>query len=149
MKFSDKELKILEKAEAIYRNAALNDAFKATGSEPVKKYIETKLKKHDEEKFLVLYLNSQHKVIKDEILFSGSIASSEVHPRVIAKRCLEENAAAIIIAHNHPSGLSNPSESDKRITGIIQEALDLFEIKVLDHIIVGDTNFSMCEHGHI
>jgi len=144
---SSKYLTASTKKASSHKRTATNH--KGIKSEPAKKYIETKLKKHDEEKFLVLYLNSQHKVINDEILFSGSIAKSEVHPRVIAKRCLEENAAGIIIAHNHPSGLSKPSESDKRITEIIQEALDLFEIKVLDHIIVGDTNFSMCEHGYI
>ena len=106
------------------------------------------LKHKEREEFLVLYLNNQHELIESRIEFQGTIASAEVHPREIAKRCLENNAAAIIISHNHPSGITEPSQSDLNITSTIINAMQLLEIRVLDHIIVaGNHAYSFAEQG--
>jgi len=88
----------------------------------------------------VAFLNAQHQLITVETMFLGTIDSASVYPREIAKKALELNASAIILAHNHPSGLPEPSEADKRITWKIRDSLALLDIRTLDHIIVGGTN---------
>jgi DNA repair protein RadC len=101
------------------------------------------------EEFLVLYLNSQHKLIKDVIEFKGTINAAAVYPREIARHALELNAAAVIISHNHPSGLCEPSQADENITQRIKQALNLFDIAVLDHIIVGNGTYSFAQRGKL
>ena len=101
----------------------------------------------EREHFVVLFLDSQHGVIETERLFSGTIDGAAVYPREIAKAALRRNAAAVILAHNHPSGLAEPSSADKRITDRIKAAMGLLDIRVLDHIIVGDGCYSFAERG--
>ena len=93
--------------------------------------------KQDREHFAVMLLDSQHKVLTCTVLFSGTIDGAAIYPREILKAALHANAAAVILAHNHPSGQPEPSTADKRITERIKSALALVDIRVLDHIIVG------------
>jgi len=95
-------------------------------------------------------LDSQNQLIKDEVLFYGTINAASVYPREVVKAALRNNAAALILAHNHPSGVAEPSQADKLITTKLQQALALIDINVLDHIIVGGENcVSFAERGLI
>ena len=102
------------------------------------------------EVFACLFLDNRHNLIKYEEMFRGTIAEASVHPREVVAEALRQNAAAVIFAHNHPSGDCEPSDADKKITQRLVSALDLVEIHVLDHIIVGGTETcSLAERGHI
>lgn len=103
----------------------------------VKLFLHTELQHEEREVFMVLFLDNQHRLIKKERLFLGTINISAVYPREIIKEALYCNAAAIILAHNHPSGIAEPSYSDQMITQKIKESAALMEIRVLDHFIVG------------
>lgn len=99
------------------------------------------------ERFLVCFLNGQHKIISTEVLFEGSLTSSAVYPREVVGRVIELGAAAIVIAHNHPSGQNAPSSSDRAITQKLQTVLSAMDVDVLDHIIVGGADyFSFADH---
>lgn len=89
------------------------------------------------EVFSCIFLDNQHKLICYEELFFGTINQSPVFPREIARRAMELNAAAVILAHNHPSGVAEPSRADKEITRVIREALNVLDVRVLDHLVVG------------
>jgi len=110
-----------------------------TASEPsvVKNYLRLRLELVEREIFAVLFLDNAHQLIDYTEMFTGTINEAPVYPREVAKRALILNAAAVILAHNHPSGLVDPSQSDRDITSRLKETLSLFEISVLDHIIVG------------
>lgn len=111
-------------------------------------FLRLKLSLMEREIFAAIFMCNRHQVIAYEELFFGTINGATVHPREIAKRALELNAAALILAHNHPSGVPEPSQSDQAITNKIVDALSLFEIRVLDHIIVGGAEFvSFSERG--
>jgi DNA repair protein RadC len=111
-------------------------------------YLQTVLKHETREVFHVLYLDTRHRVIASESPFKGTIDGACVYPRVIAARALELNAAAIIVAHNHPSGLNEPSLADQAITRRLKEALSLLEIRLLDHLVIGDgAPVSMASRG--
>ncbi len=97
----------------------------------------TKLGMREKEVFCVAYLNNQHQLIECEELFHGTINSASVHPREVVKNSLRHNAAAVIIAHNHPSGKPEPSGADRQITTKLRDALGLVDIRLLDHFIVG------------
>jgi DNA repair protein RadC len=100
------------------------------------------------EVFLVVFLDSQNKVVASEELFQGTINVSPVYPREIVKRVIFHNAAGVILAHNHPSGYPAPSENDKQVTTRIKEALALIETRVLDHLILAGSNwFSFADSG--
>lgn len=102
------------------------------------------------EKFAGLFLNSKNHLIKFEYLFNGSINSAQVYPRTVAQYCLKHNAAAVIFAHNHPSGDVQPSESDISLTLQLKKTLALIDVKVLDHFVVGtNQTFSMAGHQMI
>ena len=90
------------------------------------------------EVFACVFLDNRHRVIKYETMFRGTINGASVHPREVVKRTLELNAAALIVAHNHPSGVAEPSDADIAITGRLREALKLVDVRLLDHLIVGD-----------
>ena len=113
-------------------------------------YLKFKLALEEREHFHILYLNNQHHLIEDVRLFSGTIDGAAVYPREVVKTALMLNANAVIFAHNHPSGMVEPSQCDKTITAKLKGALALVEIKVLDHIIIGGLNsFSFAERGII
>ena len=98
------------------------------------------------ESFRVMYLDNQHGLIKMKEMFRGTINSAKVYPREIVKAALHFNAAAVILTHNHPSGKKEPSPSDREITRQLATALDLVDVRVIDHIIVGgDETFSFAQ----
>lgn len=102
----------------------------------------------EHEVFYAVFLDNQHRVLVGECCFRGTLDSSSVYPRELVKRCLQLNAAAVILAHNHPSGVITPSEADKAITVRLVAALKLVDVRVLDHFIIGGTEcFSFAEHG--
>jgi len=92
----------------------------------------------DHELFCCLYLDNRHRVLRFDELFRGTIDGTSVYPREVVKEALGVNAAAVILAHNHPSGVAEPSQADERITKRLKAALDLVDIRLLDHFIVGD-----------
>ncbi|MEO3991376.1 RadC family protein [Pseudocitrobacter cyperus] len=113
-----------------------------------KSWLQLYLARQEREVFVVLYLDNQHRLLEHETLFLGTISHTEIHPREIVKSALRHNAAAVIIAHNHPSGITDASEADKRITSRIVNALDLIEVRVLDHFIIGNGEvLSFAEQG--
>ena len=122
---------------------AINSAKHAT------KFLLTAMRDYESEVFACLLLNTKNQLICYEELFTGSINHASIYPREVVKLVLKHNASAIIFAHNHPSGSVKPSEADKQITLRLKHALDLIDVKVFDHVIVGETTYSMAEHGLI
>ncbi|APC10603.1 hypothetical protein RB151_008980 [Providencia rettgeri] len=119
-----------------------------TSTQNVRDWLQLKMSALEREAFIVLYLNQQNQLINSETLFAGSISSTQVYPREVVKRVLHFNAAAVIFAHNHPSGDITPSQADKSITQQLIKALQLIEVRVLDHLIIGGQQiFSFAEHG--
>jgi len=140
------EHQILEKAlEIIASKFIEGDEF--TSAKATKEYLTFKLAHHDHEVFAVMFLNSQHQLIEYKEMFQGTIDSANVYPREVLKAVLKANASAVILAHNHPSGMPNPSEADKRITRRLVDALALIDVRVLDHVVVGKTAISFAEEG--
>jgi DNA repair protein RadC len=113
----------------------------------VRVFLKIHLGRHDHEVFAALFLDSHHRLIEYVELFRGTIDAAQVHPREVVKEALARNAAAVILAHNHPSGVGRPSKADQRMTMQLKEALDLVGVKVLDHIIVGESIASFVELG--
>ena len=119
-----------------------------TSPEDTRRYLHACLSGYEHEVFAALFLDNKHQVISFKELFIGTLDSASVYPREVVKRTLESNAAAIIFAHNHPSGVSSPSEADKIITKQLKDALSLIDVRVLDHFIIGeDGGYSFAEHG--
>lgn len=119
-----------------------------TSPNTTRAYLSAQLRGYSFEVFACLFLDNQHRVIQWEELFRGTIDGASVYPREVAKRALFHNAAAVIFAHNHPSGINEPSQADKQITEKLKQALSLFDIRVLDHFIIGDGQpYSFAEHG--
>ncbi len=113
-------------------------------------YLSARLRGYPHEVFACLFLDNRHRVIEYEELFRGTIDGASVHPREVVRRAMSHNAAALILAHNHPSGIAEPSQSDAQITRRLKEALALIDVRVLDHIIVGDGEMtSLAERGLI
>jgi len=111
-------------------------------------YLQTVLRDRKREIFTCLFLDTRHRVIASEELFQGSIDGACVYPRIVAERALRLSAAAVIVAHNHPSGVSEPSLADQAITRRLKDALLLLEIRLLDHFVVGDGQpVSMASRG--
>ncbi|NVK39247.1 MAG: DNA repair protein RadC [Gammaproteobacteria bacterium] len=114
----------------------------------VRSFLASHLRHLPHEVFACLFLDNQHRLISFEELFRGTIDGASVYPREVVKKVLSHNAAAVIFAHNHPSGVAEPSLSDERITLKLQQALRLVDVRVLDHFIVGDDEvLSMAERG--
>lgn len=106
--------------------------------EATRRYLSHRLRGLRREVFAVLFLDAQNRLIAFEELFQGTLDSCSVHPRQVVERALALNAAAVILAHNHPSGVAEPSAADRHITERLREALGLVEIRVLDHLVVGE-----------
>lgn len=103
-----------------------------------RRYLRSVLRDKPHEVFACLFLDTRHRVIAFEELFQGTIDGATVYPRVVAERALRLGAAALIVAHNHPSGVCEPSMADQAITRRLKDALDLLDIRLLDHFVVGD-----------
>ena len=111
-------------------------------------FLQAQLRDRPYEVFCCLYLDNRHRLIAFEELFRGTIDRAGVHPREVLRQTLLHNAAAVIFAHNHPSGVLEPSQADELITRRLKEALALMDVRVLDHFIIGDGQcYSFCEHG--
>lgn len=129
-------------AERLRRDSALESP------QAVRDYLKSLLRHELHEVFGCLFMDSKHRMLSFEVLFRGSIDSASVYPRQVVKRALAHNAAAVIFCHNHPSGVTEPSQADRTLTKRLSDALDLIEVRVLDHFIVGDGEpLSMVEHG--
>jgi DNA repair protein RadC len=116
----------------------------------VRDYLQLLLGGRQQEVFLVLFLDTQHRVIATEELFHGTLSQTSVYPREVVKRALAHNAAAVILAHNHPSGVAEPSQSDRMLTDALKQALSLVDVRVLDHFIVAaGKTLSFAEKGLI
>ena len=119
-----------------------------TSPEATRAYLSNQLRSYPYEVFACLFLDNQHHILEFEELFRGTIDGASVYPREVVKKALDHNAAAVIFAHNHPSGISEPSQADKLITDKLKQALSLMDIRVLDHFIIGDgMPYSFAEHG--
>ena len=115
-----------------------------------RQYLAARLRGHRQEVFACLFLDNRHRIQAFEELFYGTVDGASVYPREVVRRCLEHNAAAVILAHNHPSGVAEPSRADEQITLRLKEALALIDVRVLDHMIVGDGEItSLAERGVI
>ena len=113
----------------------------------VRHYLQLKLRALGHEVFVAIFLDAQNRLIASEDLFRGTLTQTSVFPREVVKRALFHNAAAIIFAHNHPSGVAEASQADEHLTRALNQALDLVEVRVLDHFVVGaDQIFSFAEH---
>ncbi|MCY9804075.1 RadC family protein [Vibrio scophthalmi] len=133
-----------------YLNETLKRGDALTSPQQTKLFLSSLLRDRQREGFYILFLDSQNRVIRGELMFEGTIDSASVYPREVVKRTLEHNAAALILAHNHPSGVAEPSQSDRRITRRLSDALALVEVRVLDHFVVGDGEVvSFAERGWI
>ena len=128
----------------------MEDSILINSPEIVKEYLGITLRGLAREVFVVIFLNAQHRLIRADQLFAGTLAQTPVFPREVVKRALELNAAAVILAHNHPSGLPTPSEADRILTRTLQTALGHVDVRVLDHIIVaGGQHHSFSVHGEL
>ncbi|HHE0451022.1 DNA repair protein RadC [Vibrio vulnificus] len=137
---------ILEKAAEIIAEKYLRgDAF--CNPSATQDFLKFKLAHHEREVFAVLLLDSQHRLIEYQELFFGTVDAANIYPREVAKACLKANAAAVIFAHNHPSGAAEPSQADRRITERLKDALALIDVRTLDHIVVGEDCVSFAERG--
>ena len=111
----------------------------------VRDYLQLLLRARPQEVFMAIFLDAQHRVVASEELFHGTLTQTSVYPREVVKRALHHNAAAVIFAHNHPSGVAEPSQSDQMLTDALKQALSLVDVRVLDHFIVagaGCTSFA-------
>jgi DNA repair protein RadC len=111
-------------------------------------FLVARLRGYPHEVFACLFLDNRHRVLKFEELFRGTIDGASVHPREVVKRALAHNAAAVILAHNHPSGVAEPSRADELLTRRLRDALALVEVRVLDHFVIGEAQaVSFAERG--
>lgn len=119
-----------------------------TSPASVRDYLRMTLTGRDYEVFMVLFLDAQHRVLESEEMFRGTLTQTSVYPREVVKRSLVNNAAAVIFAHNHPSGVAQPSHADELLTRSLKDALALVDVKVLDHFVVAGTAvMSFAERG--
>ena len=119
-------------------------------SDEVLEYLKHNLRDKNREVFLVIYLNGRNQIMKMEVVFEGTLSTSVVYPREVIKRALDNDAAALVFVHNHPSGNPNPSQDDLTITKKLKEAAQSIDISVHDHLIIaGDELYSFADHGLI
>lgn len=130
----------------LYSRLERGDAL--SSPESVRRYLSSQLAGRQHEVFCGLFLDNRHRVIEYTELFTGTIDSAAVYPREVVKSCLRSNAAAVIFAHNHPSGVAEPSDTDVRLTKKLTDALALIDVRVLDHLIIGQgVQTSLAERG--
>ncbi len=133
---------------ALQEEMRSGDALNSPGA--VRDYLRLLLGGRTQEVFMVIFLDAQHRVLASEELFQGTLTQTSVYPREVVKRALHHNAAAVILAHNHPSGVAEPSQSDRLLTDALKQALALVDVRVLDHFIVAGTAcLSFAERGMV
>ncbi len=121
--------------------------FKISSPACAEEYVQTMLSDHEHEIFAVLFLDNRHQVIDYQEMFRGTVDGTSVYPREVVKEALARNAAAVLLVHNHPSGIAEPSSADQAITRRLKSALELVDIRIIDHLIVGQTVTSMASRG--
>ena len=150
MKLTAAERAIVNQAKKILRENLTPYGEQFICPDTTKNYLTLKLAHLEREEFHVLMLSKNHELIEDWRASTGTIDSAAVYPREIIKKALSVNAAAMILAHNHPSGNAEPSSADRAITKVIVEAAQLLDLRVLDHVIIGQLNsVSFAERGLI
>lgn len=146
----NEEHEVLQAATQILHGRLREQAASFTSPEVGREYLKAALGGKDREEFVCLWLDSQHRLIESEVAFVGTISQTAVYPREIVKSALRFNAAAVIFAHNHPSGLAEPSRADELLTQSLKQALGLIDVRVLDHLVVaGSKVVSFAERGII
>ncbi|VVO77227.1 hypothetical protein PS874_01477 [Pseudomonas fluorescens] len=142
------ENRIIAQAIAILERRLFVDGPQISNPQLTSDYLRLKLMPEPSEVFVAVFLSSKHQVIACETLFRGTIDAAQIHPRVVVQRALAHNAAALVIAHQHPSGCSEPSSSDERLTQRLKSALECVDVRLLDHFIIGKGQpFSFAEHA--
>ncbi len=137
---------VLEMARRhLFENLQRGDALCSPNE--TRQYLASQLQSYPHEVFACLFLDNRNRVISFDKMFFGTIDGASVYPREVVRLALKKNAAAVIFAHNHPSGIAEPSRSDEQITQRLKQALELVDIRVLDHMVVGDTVVSFAERG--
>ncbi|ABR91551.1 DNA repair protein RadC [Janthinobacterium sp. Marseille] len=139
---------IVHRAIEILDEHVIKHGPKLTSPKDVKDYLRLQLLNEKREVFAVVFMDTQHRVLAYEPLFFGTIHQTSVYPRAIVQRAMSLNAASMILAHNHPSGSTHPSEADKQLTNRLKSLLESIDVRVLDHFIIGEEGtFSFAEHG--
>ncbi|PIJ49649.1 hypothetical protein BL250_11590 [Erwinia sp. OLTSP20] len=138
---------IAELADRFYDSQSLRDE-SLTSPHSTQRFLQRRLMRQQREIFMTIFLDNQHQVLTAEEMFAGTFNSVEVHPREIIRRALKLNAAALIVAHNHPSGVPEPSRADRQLTAQLKQACAFFSIRLLDHIVIGHgASVSFAERG--
>ena len=145
---ASREQRIIQMALCLLEKRVRKNVQQFNSSEDTKRWLLLELSSLEREAFMVLYLDNQHRLREKEIIALGGINSTEVYPREILKSALRHNAAAVIFAHNHPSGWAEPSQADRHITDTLKNSLSQLDISVLDHLVIGgDEVVSFAERG--
>ncbi|WHF42166.1 RadC family protein [Aeromonas salmonicida] len=148
--YDDRHQQVINEALAILesRQRHLGQAF--THPRAAADFLRLKMGEYEREVFALLLLDNQHRLLEYQELFFGTINAGSVYPREVVKAALGKNAAAVILAHNHPSGLANPSDADKAITDRLKDVLEVVDVQVLDHFVVGQHDVvSFAEQGWV
>jgi DNA repair protein RadC len=133
---------------ARYHAAGVADQPVFPGSAEVRGFLRARLAPVPRELFAALFLDTRHRLIRFEVLFAGTVDRAAVHPREVLRRALELNAAALILAHNHPSGIPEPSASDLLLTESLRQLLEAVDVRLLDHLVIGrGAEVSLAERG--
>jgi len=143
----DNDLQVIEYAVNLIKEHVKVRGFSATSNEIVQAWLKQEFMHEEREVFAALFLDSKYRLIAFDRMFYGTIDSVQIPSREVVKAALKHNAAAVIFVHNHPSGVPDPSRADKAITKKLIDALDLVDIKTLDHFIIGDTVYSFAAKG--
>lgn len=148
MQLTEAEQKVVRRAMAILEKHMRQPGVALTSPGAVRSFLRLRLAGELREVFVVLFLDAQHRVIEVVDMFHGTLTQTSVYPREVVRACIRWNAAAVIFAHNHPSGLAQPSQADEFLTRNLKEALLYVDVTVLDHFIVTDQQvMSFAERG--
>ena len=145
--FLPNEQRVIRRALRLLEKYQRQPSESFTSTSFTKTWLQLQMAHQEREVFIVMYLDNQHCLLEQETLFAGTISHTEVHPREVVKAALRHNAAAVILAHNHPSGTTDISPADRHITQRLVKALALVDVQVLDHIVVGSEVVSFAEQG--
>ncbi|TBM28318.1 RadC family protein [Hafnia paralvei] len=142
------EQKTIRKALTLLKRQLREPGASFTSTTAARDWLRLQLATSEREEFTVLFLDNQHRLIAYETLFTGTLNQTQIHPREVVKSGLKHNCAAVIVAHCHPSGLAEPSNADRQVTTRLQQALELVDIRLLDHLVVGGMDIvSFSERG--
>lgn len=143
-----RENKLIQRALAVLERRLFQRGPCVSNPSDIRNYLRVRLAPQDREVFALLYLDNRHRVMAFEPLFQGTVDGAPVYPRVVLKRAIEHNCAALILVHNHPSGVAKPSHGDRVLTKQLKNLLAEVDIRVLDHFIVGEGEpFSFADAG--